>query len=149
MVFHKSHNKWIPKPFHYVNIHLSSPTHINEKLIWAYIQIFSSNRKISVKIFVENESIHSDFFQASLPFSNTRTWQSTKCVNIYLLRNLVSDSPAGFLSKNNTGALKMDFNILLCKVCEELTRMYKANRDLVTPKRRVDIVKPEIKKCHS
>ena len=58
MVFHKSHNKWIPKPFHYVNIHLSSPTHINEKLIWAYIQIFSSKRKISVKIFVENESIH-------------------------------------------------------------------------------------------
>ena len=68
---------------------------------------------------------------------------------MYLLRKLVSDLPTGFLSKNNTGTLKMDFNILLCKVCEELTRMYNANRDLVTPKRRLDAVKPEIKKCHS
>ena len=42
----------------------------------------------------------------------------------------------------------MVFNILLCKVCEELTKMYNANRDLVTPKMRVDTVKPEIKKCH-
>ena len=42
----------------------------------------------------------------------------------------------------------MDLNILLCKVCEELTRMYKANRDLVTPRRRLDPVKPEIMKCH-
>ena len=40
-------------------------------------------------------------------------------------------------------------NIILCKVCEELTRMQNINRDLVIPKRTVDTVNPEIKKHHS
>ena len=61
----------------------------------------------------------------------------------------MSDLPIGFLSKNSFGALKMDSNILLCKVCEELTKMYNINRDLVMPKRTVDTVNPEIKKHHS
>ena len=43
----------------------------------------------------------------------------------------------------------MDSTILLCKVCEELTRMWNNNRDLVIPKRMVNTVKPEIKKHHS
>ena len=43
----------------------------------------------------------------------------------------------------------MDHNILLCKVCEELTRTQNINRDLVMPKRMVDTVNPEIKKHHS
>ena len=43
----------------------------------------------------------------------------------------------------------MDSNILLCKVCEELTKMYNINRDLVMPKSTVDTVNPEIKKHHS
>ena len=50
---------------------------------------------------------------------------------------------------NNTGAFKMVSNILLCKVCEELTRMQNINRDLVMPKRMVDTINPEIKKHHS
>ena len=61
----------------------------------------------------------------------------------------MSDLPIGLLLKNNMGALKMDSNILLCKVCEELTKMYNINRDLVMPKRTVDTVNPEIKKHHS
>ena len=61
----------------------------------------------------------------------------------------MSDLPIGFLWKNNTGALKMDSNIFLCKACEELTRMQNINRDLVIPKMTVDTVNPEIKKHHS
>ena len=61
----------------------------------------------------------------------------------------MSDLPIGFLLKNNTGTLKMVSNILLCKVCEELTRMWNINRDLVMPKRTVDTVNPEIKNYHS
>ena len=61
----------------------------------------------------------------------------------------MSDLPIGFLWKNNTGALKMVSNILLCKAREELTRMLNINRDLVIPKRTVDTVNPEIKKHHS
>lgn len=61
----------------------------------------------------------------------------------------MSDLPIGFLSKNNTGALKMDSNILLCQICEELTRTQNINRDLVMPKRTVPTVRTEIKKHHS
>lgn len=79
---------------------------------------------MSGKLFAENKSTCIVlFFQASPPFANTEMQSGTKCVNkTYLLRNLVSDLPIGFLSKNNIGAFKMDSNILLCKVCEELTR---------------------------
>ena len=59
------------------------------------------------------------------------------------------DLPTGFLSKNSIGALKMDSNILLCKVCEELTRTQNINRDLVMPKRMVPAVRTEIKQYHS
>ena len=40
-------------------------------------------------------------------------------------------------------------NILLWKVCEELTRTQNINRDLMMPKRMVDTINPEIKKHHS
>ena len=39
----------------------------------------------------------------------------------------------------------MDSNISLCKVCEELTRTYINNRDLVMLKRPVATIKPEIR----
>lgn len=125
------HNKWIPQPFCQVNLRLffSTHTHINwNKSLYApSIQIFSGRRKMSVKLFVENKSTRIViFFQASRaspPLSNTEMQSDAKYVNkTYLLRHLVSDLPIGFLSKNNTGAFKMDSNILLCRACEELTR---------------------------
>lgn len=61
----------------------------------------------------------------------------------------MSDLPTGFLSKNNTGAFKMDSNILLCKLCEDLTRTWNTNRDLAMPKTTVAAVKPEMKKHRS
>lgn len=80
--------------------------------------------KCQGSFFEENESTCIVlFFQASPPFANTEMQSGTKCANkTYLLRNLVSDLPIGFLSKNNTGAFKMDSNILSCKVFEALTR---------------------------
>lgn len=43
----------------------------------------------------------------------------------------------------------MDSNILLCNVCEELTRTWNTSRDLMMPKVTVATVKPEKKKRHS
>lgn len=83
-------------------------------------EISYCGRETSGKLAAENKQRRRKVFsQCHLPFKDRNLIRSSTCQqDTFPARDL----PIGFLSKNKTGAFRIDSNILLCNVWEALTR---------------------------